>query len=246
MGHGPDVGRGAARTGVHVSRVAAITDAIGPGPSGGTCAGPSIAMEEELARLQPDSPALPPPGPAFARMAAGKPYDPREPELVAARRAAEGLAAAVNATTGLDRAVRNPLLAALFGQWAGVELRPPVYVDYGRNVFVGAGSFLNYGAVFLDICPIRIGPRAQIGPNVQFLTVEHPRAAADRAAGTEWGRPITVGADVWIGGGAILLPGVTVGDGAIIGAGAVVTRDVAAGATVAGNPARPISVRETE
>jgi maltose O-acetyltransferase len=221
-----------------------MTDAIGRGPSGGSCAGPSIAIEEELARMQLAGP-LPPPGPAFARMAAGQPYDPREPELAAARRAAEGLAAAVNATAGLDRTVRTPLLAALFGQWGGVELRPPVHVDYGRNVFVGDGGFLNYGIVFLDVCPIRIGPRAQIGPYVQFLTVEHPRDAAERAAGTEFGRPITVGADVWIGGGAILLPGVTVGDGAIIGAGAVVTRDVAPGATVAGNPARPIGLHDT-
>ena len=217
-----------------------LKPALSRGPEGGNCAGPSIAIEDELARLERPGPALPPTGPAFARMASGAPYDPREAELVALRRAAESLAAAINATAGLDRGVRQPLLSALFGQWEGVELRPPVHVDYGRNIFVGADSFVNYGTVFLDICPIRIGPRAQIGPYVQFLTADHPRDAAARAAGTEWGRPITVGADVWIGGGAILLPGVRVGDGAIIGAGAVVTRDVAAGATVAGNPARPI------
>jgi maltose O-acetyltransferase len=99
---------------------------------------------------------------------------------------------------------------------------------------------VNYGAVFLDVAEINIGTGTQIGPYVQILTADHPRDAAERTTGIEWGRPVTVGANVWIGGGAILLPGITVKDDVIIGAGAVVTRDVASGATVAGNPARPL------
>jgi maltose O-acetyltransferase len=100
--------------------------------------------------------------------------------------------------------------------------------------------FLNFGCILLDVCPIRIGDKTQIGPHVQLLAADHPRDAAARDAGLENGRPVTIGRNVWIGGGALILPGVTVGDDAIVGAGAVVTRDVPAGATVAGNPARPL------
>jgi maltose O-acetyltransferase len=119
-------------------------------------------------------------------------------------------------------------------------IRPPFFVDYGRNIHFRPGCFVNYGAVMLDVAEIRIGEGTQIGPHVQFLTADHPRDPATRATGVEWGRPITVGKNVWIGGGAILLRGISVGDDAIIGAGSVVTRDVAKGTTVAGNPARPL------
>lgn len=106
--------------------------------------------------------------------------------------------------------------------------------------------FFNYGCVCLDVCPIRIGAKTQIGPYVQILTADHPRDGATRDAGLEFGRAISIGANVWIGGGAILLPGVRIGDDAVIGAGAVVTRDVAPGATVAGNPARPLRAAAKE
>jgi maltose O-acetyltransferase len=137
--------------------------------------------------------------------------------------------------------VRAPLLDQLLGgRGKRCAIRAPFYVDYGTNIFLGDGVFLNYGCVLLDVCEIRIGERTQIGPYVQLLTADHPRDGAARAQGLENGAPITIGADTWIGGGAIVLPGRTVGAGATIGAGAVVTRDVAPGATVAGNPARPI------
>ena len=117
-------------------------------------------------------------------------------------------------------------------------VRSPVYVDYGFNIRLGAGVFLNFNCTLLDVVLIEIGDKTQIGPGVQILTADHPRNPAERAEGLEWGRPVRIGRNVWIGGGAIILPGVTVGDDAIIGAGAVVTRDVPAGATAAGNPAR--------
>jgi maltose O-acetyltransferase len=98
--------------------------------------------------------------------------------------------------------------------------------------------FLNFNCVILDVVPVTIGDGTQIGTGVQILTADHPRDPAERATGVEWGVPITIGRNVWIGGGAIILPGVTIGDDALLGAGSVVTRDVPAGATVVGNPAR--------
>lgn len=174
------------------------------------------------------------------KMLAGDLYRPGDPELVAARAKNQRLMATYNATTVSDGDVRGPLLSAWFG---GVgkdcALRAPLYTDYGANIYLGDDVFLNYGCVLLDVCAIRIGDKTQIGPLVQILTADHPRDAESRDAGLEFGRPITIGRNVWIGGGALILPGVNVGDDAIIGAGAVVTRDVAAGATVMGNPARP-------
>lgn len=173
-------------------------------------------------------------------MIAGRDYHPGDPELVADRARAQSLMARYNQTIVGDPA-RPGLLAQMLGD-PGQEtaLRAPFYVDYGYNVFLGRGTFFNYGCVFLDVCPIRVGDHTQVGPMVQFLTADHPRAPEARAAGLEFGAPITVGRNVWIGGGALILPGVDIGDDAIIGAGAVVTRDVAPGTTVAGNPARPL------
>lgn len=171
------------------------------------------------------------------KMLAGESYDPADPELVALRVRAQKLMRDYGRTIEGEDA---SLLARLLGTWNGAVIRPPFHVDYGAHIHFGPGCFLNFGCVFLDVAEIRVGARVQIGPMVQVLTADHPRDARRRAAGEEWGRPITIGDDVWIGAGAIILPGVTIGTGAIIGAGAVVTRDVAPGATVAGNPARPV------
>lgn len=171
------------------------------------------------------------------KMVSGAVYAPGCPDLVALRVKAQSLARRYNQTI-LGDADRGEILSRLLGSWNGAVIRPPFHVDYGLNIHLGTGVFINFNCVILDVCPVQIGARTQIGPNVQILTADHPRDMHDRAAGLEWGRAINIGADVWIGGGAILLPGVTVGDGAIIGAGAVVTRDVAPGVTVAGNPAR--------
>jgi len=176
-------------------------------------------------------------------MRAGLPYRPGDPELVAMRKRAQRLMRDYNQTVYGDDEERAGLLHALFGYPTDAVIRPPFYVDYGSEIHLGRGVFFNYGCVILDVGRVEIGDRVQIGPYVQILTADHPRDPAERATGTEWGRAIRIGDDAWIGGGAILLPGVSVGEGAIVAAGAVVTRDVAAGATVAGNPARPLSER---
>jgi maltose O-acetyltransferase len=175
------------------------------------------------------------------KMLAGAHYRPGDPELVALRARAQGLMRAYKATIVSDTDARAPILAELFGSIGpGSAIRAPVYVDYGVHVRIGRDVFLNYGCTLLDVCEIRIGDGTQIGPMVQLLAADHPRDPQVRTAGLENGKPVHIGANVWIGGGALILPGVTVGDDAIIGAGAVVTRDVAAGTTVAGNPARPL------
>lgn len=175
------------------------------------------------------------------KMIAGKLYKPGDPELAEQRAKSQDLQRRYNETTVADRDLRKTLLADWFGNVGeGTSLRAPIYTDYGYNIQMGADCFCNYGCVLLDVCPIRIGDMTQIGPLVQILTADHPRDAATRDAGLEFGQPVEIGRNVWIGGGAIILPGVTIGDDAVIGAGAVVTRSVAAGTTVAGNPARPL------
>ncbi|MEQ8342036.1 MAG: sugar O-acetyltransferase [Marinovum algicola] len=182
-----------------------------------------------------------------ARMQAGELYDVGDPELVAARQRAQSLMRDYNATIYGEGAARAAILDELLGRRGdGCALRAPLFVDYGWNVFLGDKVFLNYGCVLLDVCPITIGDMTQIGPYVQILTADHPRDAETRDRGLEFGRPVTIGRNVWIGGGAILLPGVSIGDDAVIGAGAVVTRDVAAGITVGGNPARPLVSRRVQ
>jgi len=117
-------------------------------------------------------------------------------------------------------------------------IRPPFHCDYGFNIRLGAGAFLNFNCVILDVVEVMIGDGAQIGPGVQILTADHPRDPDLRASGLELGRPVRIGRNVWIGASAIILPGVSIGDDAVVGAGSVVTRDVPAGATAFGNPAR--------
>lgn len=144
-----------------------------------------------------------------------------------------------NAAIGRSRAEREAMLREVFAHvGAGVNIRPPFYCDYGYNIRVGDGVFMNFGCVILDVMPVSIGAGTQVGPGVQILAADHPRDPGLRAQGLEYGRPVMIGGNVWIGAGAIILPGVNVGDDALIGAGSVVTRDVPAGATVVGNPAR--------
>lgn len=173
------------------------------------------------------------------KMIAGELYDAGDPELVADVLAAARWMDRYNARIAADRGQQLALLREGLGAVGdGVIIRPPFHIDYGYNITVGEGVFLNYGCVILDVCAVTIGAKTQIGPGVQILTADHPRDPAVRVQMLEYGRPIVIGANVWIGGGALLLPGITVGDDAIIGAGSVVTRDVPAGATVVGNPAR--------
>lgn len=176
------------------------------------------------------------------KMISGALYRAGDPQLVAERTRAQRLMQRYNATV-LGDADRPAILRDLLGEvGARVAVRTPFSVDYGYNIALGDDVFLNYGCVLLDVCPIRIGAGTQVGPAVQIYAADHPRDAGTRAAGLENGRPVTIGRNAWIGGGAIILPGVTIGDDAVVAAGAVVTRDVPAGATVRGNPARKAPV----
>ena len=175
------------------------------------------------------------------RMLAGDRYLADDPELVAEHRHAMEVLDVYNHRLVIGPAERARILAELLGAiGAGTDLRPPFYCDYGYNLRVGSGTFANFGLVALDVAPIVIGDDVQMGPNVQLLTPTHPLDAGDRRAKWESGRPITVGDNAWLGGGAIVLAGVTIGEDAVIGAGAVVTRDIPPNVVAVGNPARVI------
>ncbi len=175
------------------------------------------------------------------KMLAGALYRPAgDAELTADMVRADRLMRTYNATGADEVEHRAMLLRDLLGYvGADVVIRPPFHCDYGSNIRLGRGVFLNFGCVFLDVVEIEIGDGTQIGASVQVLTADHPRDPALRRQGLELGKPVRIGRNVWIGSGALVLPGVVVGDDAIIGAGSVVTRDVPAGVTVVGNPARP-------
>ena len=172
-------------------------------------------------------------------MLAGDLYRPNDPELVAARAAAAAWMVAYNATRDRSEAERHALLREGLGAvGASTVIRPPFYCDYGTNIRLGAGVFLNFNCVILDVAAVSIGDATQIGPAVQIYAADHPRDPAQRRSGLELGRPVTIGRNVWIGGGALVVPGITIGDDVVVGAGSVVARDVPNGAIVAGNPAR--------
>jgi len=168
-------------------------------------------------------------------------YDPLQPELVAARRRARRLLARYNATEEEQEAERISLLRDLLAQVGDDPwIEPPFFCDYGTNLSIGNRFYANTGCVVLDSAPVTIGDRVLLGPAVQLLAATHPLEPELRAQGLEYAEPIAVGDDVWLGGGAVVLPGVTIGDRAVVGAASVVTRDVPADAVVAGNPARVI------
>lgn len=175
-------------------------------------------------------------------MLAGELYRPDDPGIVADQAATAKWLARYNAAAGATPDVLYAILAERVpNPGRGVVVRPPFFCDYGSNIRLGDNVFLNFNCVILDVVAVTIGDRTQIGPAVQIYTADHPRDAKTRREGLEFGRPVHIGKDVWIGGGAVILPGVSIGDGAVIGAGSVVTRNVEAGETVAGNPARPVS-----
>ncbi len=143
--------------------------------------------------------------------------------------------AALDASDDERRALLREILAEAGD---GAVIRPPLHCDYGYNIRIGQDVFFNFNCVVLDVVAVTVGARTQIGPAVQIYTADHPRDPLLRRTGAEFGRPVRIGRDVWIGGGAIILPGVTIGDNAVIGAGSVVTHDIPARSTARGNPAR--------
>lgn len=179
---------------------------------------------------------------ALERIAEGDWYNCMAPDLDALRARARRAVHQHNSMDPDDRGACGPGLAALFGAMgAGVFVEAPIHVTYGPNVSLGEGVYLNAGCVLLDTAPVAIGRRTLLGPGVHVYCADHARGLEERRQGLERALPVTIGSEVWIGGGAIVMPGVTVGDGAIVGAGAVVTRDVPEAGRVAGVPARAIA-----
>ena len=179
----------------------------------------------------------------YEKMIASQPYNCMAPELDLLRRETARLYRRFNRSDEEDEQLA--LLQQIVGELAqGAFICPPLYCTYGRHIHLGERSYINMGATLLDNAPIRIGADVMIGPNVQIYTAAHALDADERIQGVETALPVTIEDRVWIGGGAILLPGITIGREAIVGAGAVVTRDVPAGARVVGNPARILHARD--
>lgn len=172
-------------------------------------------------------------------MLAGELYDASDPELVMERKRARRLTRRFNASDETESLRREELIRELFGEVGEeFEIEPPFRCDYGYNISVGEDFFANFDCVFLDVCPITIGDNAQIGPGVHIYTATHPLDAAERIKGPESGEPVTIGDNAWLGGRAVINPGVTIGDDVVVASGAVVTDDVPDSVVVGGNPAR--------
>jgi maltose O-acetyltransferase len=175
------------------------------------------------------------------KMLAGELYDPTDPELVEGRLRARKLLGRYNTSPPDYDAARRVVLEELFGRiGADVWIEPPFYCDYGTNIELADKVYANFNCVFLDVAPIRIGASTFLGPSVSLYTACHPIDAKQRTAGREFGKPITIGSRVWLGGSVVVVPGVSIGDDTVIGAGSVVTKDIRAGVLAAGNPCRVI------
>ena len=173
------------------------------------------------------------------RMLAGELYIADDPELARAAERAMTLTHHLNAMDPNDGAGRRAILTELLGAFGDdSHIRPPFRCDYGFQTFIGARTFVNFGLVCLDVATVTIGDDVQIGPNVQLLTPTHPTAAGLRRQKWEAARPIVIGDNVWLGGGVIVCPGVTIGANTVVGAGAVVVRDLPPDVVAVGNPAR--------
>jgi len=174
-------------------------------------------------------------------MLAGELYDATDKELAEERLKARLLIKQLNDTPEDQPEEKARIIKDLLPHaQAGLWLQPPFYCDYGANIAIGENVFFNFNCVVLDVMQVTIGSRALFGPNVQVYTATHPMSHTVRASGLEFAKPVTIGADTWIGGGAIICPGVTIGDRTVIGAGSVVTKDIPPDVFAAGNPCRVI------
>ncbi|MCG6156398.1 sugar O-acetyltransferase [Rubinisphaera sp. ICM_H10] len=175
-------------------------------------------------------------------MLAGHLYDPLDPELVELRSIARDLFQTFNSSRASETIERRAITRQLFRTGGDtVTLEPPFYCDYGCHIRLGEQVYFNFNCVILDVCEVHIGDHTFIGPGVQIYTATHPLQAHLRRT-QEFGKPITIGSDVWIGGGAIVCPGVRIGSRSVIGAGSVVTRDIAEDVLAVGNPCRVVRV----
>lgn len=174
------------------------------------------------------------------KMLAGELYDPLDTQLELERQRTRDLLKRLNDSREEEREQRAAILNTLLGRETDAYIQPPFFCDYGTNITLGKKIFFNFNCVILDVAPVRIGDYVLFGPAVQIYTATHPVNALERRHGLESGKPVIIGHDVWIGGGAIVCPGVTVGARSHIGAGSVVTRDIPDDVFAAGNPCRVI------
>jgi maltose O-acetyltransferase len=181
----------------------------------------------------------------YEKMIAGNMYNATDPELSHMREACRHLLDQINSSArDIRSGERLDLCRTLFASVGNdLWLQPPFFCDYGANIFLGANVFINFNCVFLDVARITVGDFVFLGPGVQLYTAAHPLEWKKRRDSEEYGRPITIEDDVWIGGGVIICPGVTVRERSVIGAGSVVTKDVPSSSVVVGNPARIIATR---
>jgi maltose O-acetyltransferase len=181
------------------------------------------------------------------KMLAGELYDALDPMLVTARERARDLCQDLNATRELEQETRRRVLIELLGSGGeSAWIQPPFYCDYGNNIYLGERVYFNFNCVVLDVCEVHVGDFTFFGPAVQIYAATHPLNSQLRRT-QEFGRPVTIGSDVWVGGGTIILPGVTIGSGTVVGAGSVVTRDLPEGVVAVGNPCRVLrSIGESE
>jgi maltose O-acetyltransferase len=179
------------------------------------------------------------------KMLGGALYNPLDPQLVTERRRVRLLFKAFNDTSDVQRAERLRLLQEIIPKAGkGAWIEPPFYCDYGSNITLGENVYFNFNCVILDIAPVTIGSNVLFAPGVQIYAATHPLNAAQRRTGLEFGKPVSIGDDVWVGGGVIICPGVSIGDRTVIGAGSVVTKNIPEGVLAVGNPCRVI--REIE
>ncbi|WP_316570077.1 maltose acetyltransferase domain-containing protein [Neobacillus sp. YIM B06451] len=179
------------------------------------------------------------------KMLDGQMYNPADPKLEEARLNARRLTNAYNRTAENELEKRTEILRELFGTLGkNAFIEPSFRCDYGSNIYTGANFYANFDCVILDVCEVRFGDNCMLAPGVHIYTATHPLGAAERNSGREFGRPVTIGNNVWIGGRAVINPGVTIGDNAVIASGAVVVKDVPPNAIVGGNPAKIIKFIE--
>ncbi|AWB47034.1 acetyltransferase [Paenibacillus sp. CAA11] len=175
------------------------------------------------------------------KMLDGELYNAADPELTRERDYARRMARIYNQTTEVDGKLRTQLLKELLGSTGeNLSIEPNIHFDYGYNIHVGENFYSNYDCTILDVCEVRIGDHCLLGPGVHIYTASHPLDPYERSAGPEYGKPVKIGNRVWIGGRAVINPGVTIGDNVVVASGAVVTKDVPDNVVVGGNPARII------
>lgn len=174
------------------------------------------------------------------KMLLGEYYDANDAELVQEREFAKSLIFEFNNSHPKDKEKRQDILNQLIKAKGPLHIEAPFYCDYGYNIKVGEKFYANHGCIILDVNKVRIGHDVLLGPNVQIYTATHPVDPVERLTGKEFAKPITIGNNVWIGGGTIICPGVTIGDNVTIGAGSVVTKDIPDGVIAVGNPCKVI------